>query len=130
MNRHYDLKFLDGRIIIDLLDHDEQFMAKGYTGLPETFDLAAISTAPIVGTVQLDGEQYDRIMAEYTGGGECAWCGEIRKELRSPHIYDRAPNGGKMCRYCWEMDRETYKGSYGDDIGPFDGEGDAADGHS
>ncbi|NGP56801.1 hypothetical protein FLT15_00005, partial [Paenibacillus thiaminolyticus] len=54
MNRYYDLKFLDGRLVIDLHDHDAQFRAKGYTGLPETFDLAEISAAPVVGTVQLD----------------------------------------------------------------------------
>lgn len=24
-----------------------------------------------------------------------------------------------MCRHCWEHDREVYKGSYGEDIGPF-----------
>lgn len=126
MNRHYDLKFLDGRLVIDLLDHSvEQFTAKGYTGLPETFDLAAISTAPVVGVVQLDEEQYKCIMAEYAGGGECAWCGEVRKELRESHIFDRAPDNGKMCRHCWDHDREMYKGSYGEDIGSFDGGGTA-----
>ncbi|BFH12755.1 hypothetical protein WJ0W_004614 [Paenibacillus melissococcoides] len=122
MNRYYDLKLVDDRLVIDLHDHDDQFRAKGYTGLPETFDLAEISTAPVVGTVQLEEEQFNRIMAEYTGGGECAWCGEVRKELREPHIFDRAPNGGKMCRHCWDHDREVYKGSYGEDIGPFDGD--------
>ncbi|MFW5433722.1 hypothetical protein [Paenibacillus apiarius] len=122
MNRHYDLKFLDGRLVIDLLDYDDQFMAKGYTGLPETFYLADIGTAPVVGTVTLSEEQFDHIMAEYTGGGECAWCGEVRKELRNPHIFDQDPNGGKMCRYCWDHDREVYKGSYGEDIGSFDGD--------
>ncbi|MFW5438853.1 hypothetical protein [Paenibacillus apiarius] len=127
MSRQFELKLLDERLVIDMVEHDENYRAKGYTGLPENFDLADISLAPVVGTVRLMEEQYDKIMAEYAGGGECAWCGEIRKELRSPHIYDRAPNGGKMCRYCWEMDRETYKGSYGDDIGPYDGEGDSTD---
>lgn len=123
MNRHYDLKFLNGRLVIDLLDHDEQYWAKGYTGLPETVDLADISTAPVVGTVSLSEEQFNRIMSEYAGGGECAWCGEVRKELREPHIFDRAPDSGKMCRYCWDHDREVYKGSYGEDIGEFDVEG-------
>ncbi|QDM47278.1 hypothetical protein FLT43_12215 [Paenibacillus thiaminolyticus] len=75
-----------------------------------------------MGTIQLTEEQYSQIAAEHAGGGECAWCGEVRKELRSPHIFDRAPNGGKMRRYCWDHDREVYKGAYGEDIGPFDGE--------
>lgn len=70
MNRYYDLKLLDNRLVIDLHDHDDQFRAKGYTGLPETFDLAKISTAPVVGTVQLDEIEYNRIMAEYAGGGQ------------------------------------------------------------
>lgn len=70
MNRYYDLKLVDDRLVIDLHDHDEHFRAKGYTGLPETFDLGKISTAPVVGTVQLEEEQYNHIMAEYAGGGQ------------------------------------------------------------
>ncbi|WII39178.1 hypothetical protein [Paenibacillus thiaminolyticus] len=70
MNRYYDLKLVDDRLAIDLRNHDEHFRAKGYTGLPETFDLADISTAPVVGTVQLDEIEYNRIMAEYAGGGQ------------------------------------------------------------
>lgn len=127
MNRHYDLKFLDGRLVIDLLDHDEQFIAKGYTGLPGIFDLGKISTAPVVGTVTLSEEQFDRIMTEYKNGGVCVWCGEVRNELRDPHIFDRAPNSGRMCRHCWNHDREMYKGAYGVDIGSFDGEGESED---
>ncbi len=56
----------------------------------------------------------------------CAWCGEDREELRNPHIFDYDRNGGKMCRYCWDHDREVYKGSYGEDIGPFDPKGETA----
>lgn len=59
---------------------------------------------------------------DYETAGECAWCDEISSELRHPHMFDRADNGGKMCRICWNMDRETYKGSYDVDIGPFDEE--------
>lgn len=48
----------------------------------------------------------------------CDWCGEEVEEVSHPHTFDMAP-GKKMCRRCWDHDREVYKGSYGEDIGPF-----------
>lgn len=49
---------------------------------------------------------------------ECDWCGEPATELSYPHLFDPA-FGKKMCRNCWEHDRDVYKGSYGEDIGEF-----------
>lgn len=49
---------------------------------------------------------------------ECDWCGESAKELGHPHMFDLVI-GKKMCRGCWEHDRDVYKGSYGEDIGEF-----------
>lgn len=49
---------------------------------------------------------------------ECDWCGEPATELSHPHMFDPAI-GKRMCRHCWEHDREVYKGSYGEDIGEF-----------
>ena len=52
---------------------------------------------------------------------KCDWCdNEVagEQELSHPHIFDMAI-GGRMCRHCWEHDREVYKGSYGEDIGEF-----------
>lgn len=48
----------------------------------------------------------------------CDWCGDSAKELSHPHMFDMAI-GKKMCRHCWDHDREVYKGSYGEDIGEF-----------
>lgn len=49
---------------------------------------------------------------------KCDWCGEPADELSHPHMFDMAI-GRKMCRVCWDHDREVYKGSYGEDIGDF-----------
>ncbi|MFF2016242.1 hypothetical protein [Paenibacillus sp. NPDC058177] len=52
---------------------------------------------------------------------KCDWCDTDVKgetELTHPHMFDMAI-GGRMCRNCWEHDREVYKGSYGEDIGEF-----------
>lgn len=49
---------------------------------------------------------------------ECDWCGEPSKELCHPHQFDMAI-GKRMCRGCWDHDREAYKGVYGEDIGEF-----------
>lgn len=48
----------------------------------------------------------------------CNWCDEPATELSHPHMFDMAV-GKRMCRGCWDHDREVYKGSYGEDIGPF-----------
>ncbi|MBE0335096.1 hypothetical protein E0698_01045 [Paenibacillus sp. 23TSA30-6] len=72
-----------------------------------------------MGTVELSDEQLAKITAEYKNGGECDWCGEISSELTGPHMHDFAP-GKRMCRNCWNHDREVYKGSCGDDIGEFE----------
>lgn len=116
----FDLIYIDGRLALDLKNLNDNLELMAYTGAPEYLPMSG--PAPIVGTVRLSDEQYAKIVAEYENGGECAWCGEIASELRKPHIYDRAPNGGRMCRSCWDHDREMYKGAYGDDIGPFSGE--------
>lgn len=49
---------------------------------------------------------------------KCDWCDEMVSELSYPHMFDLAL-GKKMCRGCWDHDREVYKGSYGEDIGEF-----------
>ncbi|WP_036648353.1 hypothetical protein [Paenibacillus wynnii] len=46
------------------------------------------------------------------------WCDNQTLELSHPHTFDMAI-GGRMCRHCWNHDREVYKGSYGEDIGEF-----------
>lgn len=48
----------------------------------------------------------------------CDWCDGVAKEFSGPHLYDWVPDK-KMCRSCWNHDREMYMGSYGDDIGEF-----------
>ncbi|MFD3260865.1 hypothetical protein ACE3MQ_19915 [Paenibacillus lentus] len=49
---------------------------------------------------------------------KCDWCGEPAAELSHPHMFDLAI-GKRMCRHCWDHDREVYKGSYSEDIGEF-----------
>jgi uncharacterized Zn finger protein (UPF0148 family) len=52
---------------------------------------------------------------------KCDWCdNEVvgEQELSHPHMLDMA-FGKRMCRHCWDHDREVYKGSYGEDIGEF-----------
>lgn len=52
---------------------------------------------------------------------KCDWCdAEVggETELSHPHMFDMA-FGKRMCRHCWDHDREVYKGSYGEDIGEF-----------
>jgi hypothetical protein len=51
-----------------------------------------VEPTPVVGTVQLTGDQLAKIMAEYRNGGECSWYGEIKSELRDSHRFDRDPN--------------------------------------
>lgn len=116
----YELKLIDGRLVIDMNNHDAmEFKADGYTGLPEKFEIDDLSLAPVVGTVNLSEDQITKIKSTYQNGGKCGWCDDIVTELSQPHIYDRA-YGKKMCRGCWNHDREVYKGTYGDDIGEFD----------
>lgn len=59
--------------------------------------------------------------------GKCNWCDEPDNELSHPHMFDMAI-GRKMCRRCWDHDREVYKGSYGEDIGEFKPIGGTAEG--
>lgn len=52
---------------------------------------------------------------------KCDWCdNEVagEQELSHPHMLDMA-FGKRMCRHCWDHDREVYKCSYGEDIGEF-----------
>ncbi|WP_411736070.1 hypothetical protein [Paenibacillus sp. M2] len=115
----FNLVLIDNRLVIDMNVNDVlEFKADGYTGLPEKVDLDVMGEADVIGIVELSDEQVAKIKAEYKNGGECAWCGEIASELSLPHIYDFVRDK-RMCRNCWNHDREVYKGSYGDDIGEF-----------
>ncbi|MGG1637210.1 hypothetical protein [Paenibacillus sp. NRS-1760] len=115
------LRLVDNRLVIDLNNADVlAFKAKGFTGLPEQFEMDIFFHAPVIGTVELSEEQQILIAAAYENGGKCAWCDEVSLKLRLCHIFDSDSNGGKMCQHCWDHDREVYKGSYGEDIGPFD----------
>ncbi|URN94515.1 MAG: hypothetical protein NAG76_22305 [Candidatus Pristimantibacillus lignocellulolyticus] len=49
---------------------------------------------------------------------KCGWCDSLTTEVSHPHMFDAAL-GEKMCKECWNHDREVYKGSYGEDIGEF-----------
>lgn len=49
---------------------------------------------------------------------KCGWCDSLTTEVSHPHMFDAAI-GEKMCKECWNHDREVYKGSYGEDIGEF-----------
>jgi hypothetical protein len=116
----FDLKKINDRLVIDLNKMTDDYSeAYGYDGLPSKYEVGEIGCIEAFATIDLTDHQYNRLMAEYENGGECDWCGEIKKELRGPHLLDFDP-GKKMCRECWNMDRETYKGSLGEDIGPFD----------
>lgn len=115
----FDLKILDGKLVIDMgYNENDVLEAYGYDGKPSKVDICELAEAKIIGTVELSQEQLERIQTEYKNGGECDWCDEVVSELSGPHSMDFVP-GKKMCRNCWEMDRETYKGSVGEDIGPF-----------
>lgn len=117
----FKLKVIDGRLVIDLNKLTEDYMySLAYDGLPSKYDTGELACIEPVATVQLSEHQVNKIMAEYENGGECDWCGGISKELRSPHLLDFVP-GKKMCRNCWDTDRENYLGAYGEDVGPFDG---------
>lgn len=118
----YELKIIDNKLVIDLNEMTDDYMySNGYDGLPTKYDTCDIGPAKVIGTVELSEEQLKVIKDEYKNGGECGWCGEVRSELKPPHMFDFSLKE-KMCRHCWEHDREMYKGSHGEDIGPFDKE--------
>ncbi len=115
----HTLRLIDGRLVLDTDSHDVlNFKADGYTGLPEKFELDVLCMAPVIGTVDISEEWLPIIKAAYENGGECNWCGDVASELSHPHMFDMAL-GKRMCRGCWDHDREVYKGSYGEDIGDF-----------
>lgn len=115
----YNLVIIGDKLVIDMEEASVlEFKGDGYTGLPGKFDLDVMAEAAVIGTVELSEEQVTKIKAEYKNGGECDWCNEIASELSFPHFHDFAI-GKRMCRNCWDHDREVYKGSYGDDIGDF-----------
>ncbi|MED4377958.1 hypothetical protein P9274_20080 [Schinkia azotoformans] len=116
----YALKIVNGSLVIDMNKMTEDYSRSyGYDGNPSLYDTGdLVGTEPFI-IIELSEGHVKKIMDEYENGGECGWCGEVKKELRSPHLLDFV-QGEKMCRDCWEMDRETYKGSLGEDIGPFD----------
>ena len=114
-----DLKIIDDRLVIDLGKmKDDYSESYGYDGLASFYDVGELGCAEAVAQVELSQSQIDAIMAEYEGGGECDWCDEVAEELSGPHQMDFM-SGEKMCRNCWELDRKTYKGSVGVDIGEF-----------
>ncbi|WP_255291974.1 hypothetical protein [Bacillus pseudomycoides] len=116
----YELKIIDNKLVIDLNKMTDDYMESyGYDGMPSKYDIGELACTESIGSVELSEHQVNKIMAEYENGGECDWCGEIRKELRGPHLLDFVP-GKKMCLNCWEMDRKNYLGAIGEDIGPFD----------
>ncbi|MGD6864270.1 MULTISPECIES: hypothetical protein [Bacillus cereus group] len=116
------LKVINDKLVIDLNKMTDDYMESyGYDGMPSKYDTGELACAEQIGYVSIPEGQLNKIMAEYENGGECGWCGEVRKELRGPHLLDFVP-GEKMCRNCWETDRENYLGAVGEDIGPFDKE--------
>lgn len=116
----FELKIINNRLVIDMNKLTEDYSeAYGYDGLPSKYDVEEIGCTEPFATIELSEHQYKRIMAEYENGGECDWCGEIKKELRGPHLMDFVP-GKKICRDCWNLDRGNYLGVLGEDIGPFD----------
>ena len=117
--KEFEVVVIDGRLVIDLNELTKDYKVRGYTGQPEAFDCDEIGLIPVVGKIYLTDEQYSKIQAAYTNGGECDWCGEIVPELSRPHMHDFVPEK-RMCKGCWDHDREVYKGSYGDDIGEFE----------
>ncbi|HDR4863248.1 TPA: hypothetical protein QCR61_005621 [Bacillus cereus] len=120
--KKYKLKIIDNKLVIDLNEMTNDYMySNGYDGLPTKYDTCDIGPAKVIGTVELSEEQLKVIRNEYKNGGECGWCGEVRSVLKPPHMFDLSLKE-KMCKYCWEHDREMYKGSHGEDIGPFDQE--------
>ncbi|MBZ6022457.1 hypothetical protein LA440_04620 [Bacillus cereus] len=122
MNK-YELKIIDNTLVIDLREMTDDYMySNGYDGLPTKYDTCDIGPAKVIGMVELSDEQLNAIKNEYKNGGTCGWCDEVRTVLREPHMFDHGSNGEKMCKHCWEHDREMYLGSYGEDIGSFDKE--------
>ncbi|MFD2172402.1 hypothetical protein [Tumebacillus lipolyticus] len=119
--KKYDLQLLDGKLVMNLgTEENDVMVTLGYDGLPNKYDTCAIGPALVVGTVELTEHQLAVIHAEYRNGGQCGWCDEVVSKLRDPHMFDPAP--GKMCKHCWNHDRQMYLGSNGVDIGPFDEE--------
>ena len=46
------LRLVDNQLVIDMDNHDAmEFMADGYTGLPQKYDLDVLCLAPVIGTV-------------------------------------------------------------------------------
>ncbi|MGG0459693.1 hypothetical protein [Bacillus mycoides] len=106
----YELKIINNKLVIDLNKMTDDYMySYGYDGLPKKYDTCDIGPAKVIGTVELNDEQLKALEKEYENGGECDWCGDINKELRNPHLFDYIPKA-RMCRNCWNHDREMYLG--------------------
>lgn len=121
--RNFDLKIIKGRLVIDMDKTTEDYMESyAYDGKPSKYDTGELACTEPFAVIQLSDHQVARIMSEYENGGECGWCGDIKSELREPHLLDYV-SGEKICRECWEMDRTNYLGALGEDIGPFDKDG-------
>ncbi|MFD2168486.1 hypothetical protein [Tumebacillus lipolyticus] len=95
-------------------------VTRGYDGLPNKYNTLDIGPALVVGTVELTDAQLEKIQSEYQNGGECGWCGNVASMLRPPHMFDYGKNGERMCKICWNHDRQMYLGANGVDIGLFD----------
>lgn len=115
----FKVKIINDRLVIDLNKMTDDFAeAYGYDGQPSKYDIGELACAETFAEIELTRHHVEVMMAEYENGGECGWCGRVAKELSYPHMMDFAP-GQKMCRGCWSVDRETYLGSMGEDIGEF-----------
>lgn len=115
----YDLKLFEGRLVIDMgYNENDVLVAFGYTGVPEKFDICELGPAEIIGTIELNQQQLEKIQSEYKNGGECDYCEESAKKLRpSPFLGDA---GAKMCKHCWEMTQKEYAASHDEHIGDFE----------
>lgn len=115
----FTLKVVNERLVIDLNKmKDDYSESYGYDGKPNYYDIGELACAEPLTVVDLTESQLNKIMAEYENGGECGWCGEVAAELSGPHMMDFLLDE-RMCKKCWEHDREMYLGSVGTDIGEF-----------
>ena len=56
---------------------------------------------------------------EITEKVKCDYCGENVETVRKTPVVADMGQGYKMCKICWDNERETIKGTYGRDIGGF-----------
>lgn len=69
-----------------------------------------------------DMEHFEFVHKSCVDKVKCDYCDEyVEKVSNSPYLAD-AMHGHKICSECWEVTRQSEKGSTGQDIGVFDGE--------